>query len=176
MSNDHHARARQLLAGVSDPELPMLSVLDLGIVRRIRIDEERPDSIEVDITPTYSGCPALATIEADIRSALATEFATVTVATVLSPPWTTDWMSDTGKARLAEHGIAPPRPTRIVDGVTATMSRALPLLEMRPDTPPLCPRCGAASSELISRHGSTACKSLWRCTSCREPFDEFKPH
>lgn len=176
MTDDPQQIARGLLAGVNDPELPMLSVLDLGIVRRVEIDDTTPTSITVDITPTYSGCPAIATITSDIRTALSTRFSNVNVNTVLSPPWTTEWMSDTGKARLAEHGIAPPRSIRSSRAATSTMAQVLPLLDAQPNEPPACPRCGASSSELISTHGSTACKALWRCASCHEPFDEFKPH
>ncbi len=173
MTADPHSTAHELLAAVCDPELPMISVLDLGIVRRVDTDPADAGRVSVDITPTYSGCPALATIEADIRTALSTAFDDVEVRTVLSPAWTTDWMTEDGKAALAAHGIAPPRPVRALATATATMGT---LLELRNDDPPPCPRCGAADATRISEFGSTACKALWRCTSCAEPFDEFKAH
>lgn len=173
MSADPHTVAHELLAGVSDPELPMISVLDLGIVRRVDTDPNEPRRVSVDITPTYSGCPALATIEADIRAALATAFEDVEVRTVLAPAWTTDWMTEAGRAKLQAHGIAPPRPVRASASATATMGT---LLQLRDDEPPACPRCGGRNATRISEFGSTACKALWRCTSCAEPFDEFKAH
>jgi ring-1,2-phenylacetyl-CoA epoxidase subunit PaaD len=138
----------QVLEQVPDPEIPVVSVVDLGIVREVRPDR-------VLITPTYTGCPATQVIERDIREALdAAGFADVAVATTLSPPWTTDWISDTGKAKLQAYGIAPPSTAR-----TAT-----------------CPQCGSADTEEISRFGSTPCKALWRCRACAEPFDRFKCH
>jgi ring-1,2-phenylacetyl-CoA epoxidase subunit PaaD len=153
------ADAWDLLAQVPDPELPTVSVVDLGIARAVDVDGDR---VVVTITPTYSGCPAMREIEDDVRSRLAERFADVEVRTVLSPPWTTDWITEDGRRKLAGSGIAPP-------GV-----RMLPLLlEGRPEA---CPHCGSADVEELAGFGSTACKALWRCASCREPFDYVKAH
>lgn len=138
----------QALEGVADPEIPVVSVVDLGIVRDVRPDR-------VTITPTYTGCPATQVIERDIRAALdAGGFRDVTVETVLSPPWTTDWISESGKEKLRAYGIAPPSRDPVVH----------------------CPQCGSAETEEISRFGSTPCKAQWRCRACLEPFDRFKCH
>lgn len=152
-----------LLAEVPDPELPTVSVVDLGIARDVVVDG---DAVTVSITPTYSGCPAMREIEADVTAALARRFSSVTVRTVLSPPWTTDWITEQGRARLAAGGTAPPG--RVL----------LPLLEADGGAgrPEACPLCGGAELEELAGFGSTACKALWRCTSCREPFDYLKRH
>ena len=139
---------RDVLATVMDPEIPVISITDLGIVRDVSSDR-------VLITPTYSGCPASHAIEQLIRDALDSNgFRDVAIETTLSPPWTTDWMSETGKAALLAYGIAPPSDAR-----TAT-----------------CPQCGSTETVEVSRFGSTPCKSQWRCTACLEPFDRFKCH
>jgi ring-1,2-phenylacetyl-CoA epoxidase subunit PaaD len=151
--------AWELLADVPDPELPTVSVVDLGIARDVAYDGER---LVVTITPTYSGCPAMREIEDDVRARLSERFSDVEVRTVLSPPWTTDWITPDGRRKLAGSGIAPP-------GV-----RILPLLvEGRPEA---CPHCGSVDVEELAGFGSTACKALWRCVSCREPFDYVKAH
>ncbi|MCU1672915.1 MAG: phenylacetate-CoA oxygenase subunit PaaJ [Frankiales bacterium] len=151
--------AWELLAEVPDPELPTVSVVDLGIARDVTVDG---DAVVVTITPTYSGCPAMREIEQDVRAKLASRFASVDVRTVLSPAWTTDWITPGGREKLAGSGIAPPG------------ARMLPLLvEGRPDR---CPHCGSTETEELAGFGSTACKALWRCTSCREPFDYVKAH
>jgi ring-1,2-phenylacetyl-CoA epoxidase subunit PaaD len=151
--------AWELLADVPDPELPTVSVVDLGIARDVAYDGER---LVVTITPTYSGCPAMREIEDDVRARLSERFNDVEVRTVLSPPWTTDWITPDGRRKLAGSGIAPP-------GV-----RMLPLLvEGRPEA---CPHCGSVDVEELAGFGSTACKALWRCVSCREPFDYVKAH
>ena len=145
---DDAARIRAVLEGVPDPEIPVLSVVDLGIVREVATDR-------VTITPTYTGCPATQVIERDIRTALdAAGYRHVAVETALSPPWTTDWISETGRAKLHAYGIAPPTPKGAVR----------------------CPQCGSGDTEEISRFGSTPCKALWRCRTCAEPFDLFKCH
>jgi ring-1,2-phenylacetyl-CoA epoxidase subunit PaaD len=151
--------AWELLASVPDPELPTVSVVDLGIARDVQYDGGR---LVVSITPTYSGCPAMREIEDDVRARLLERFDDVEVRTVLSPPWTTDWITEDGRRRLAGSGIAPP-------GV-----RMLPLLAS--GRPVACPHCGSADVEELAGFGSTACKALWRCTSCREPFDYVKAH
>ncbi len=157
------ARAWEVLDGVPDPEIPVLSVRDLGIVRDV---QARDGAIAVTVTPTYSGCPATEAIAGDIRGALLEAGAArVEVLTRLDPPWTTDWISAQGREKLRRFGIAPPhtvpadapRPVRIV-------SRTVE-----------CPRCGSTRTTRLSAFGSTACKALYRCEACREPFDYFKP-
>ncbi len=146
------AEARAVAAGVEDPEIPVLTIEDLGILRDVRLDG---DTVEVVVTPTYSGCPAMNVIAWEIEAALhRAGFASVRVRSVLSPAWTTDWMSEDGKRKLRAYGIAPPDRS----------------------APPACPQCGSRSTELISPFGSTSCKALHRCLSCREPFDAFKCH
>ncbi|MDQ1698028.1 MAG: ring,2-phenylacetyl-CoA epoxidase subunit PaaD [Frankiaceae bacterium] len=156
------AAAWDLLAQVPDPEIPVLSVVDLGIVRAI---EESTDgrSVTVTLTPTYSGCPATEVIARDVRAALETRYDDVEVRTQLSPAWTTDWLSDAAKRKLGGYGIAPPS-GRVM----------LPLLDV--GAPAACPHCGATTVEELAAFGSTPCKALWRCTTCREPFDYFKKH
>jgi ring-1,2-phenylacetyl-CoA epoxidase subunit PaaD len=146
----------QWLSQVADPEIPVISVVDLGIVRGWQwLDDER---LEVMITPTYSGCPAMQAIADDIRSALTQHgLHEVTIATQLSPAWTTDWMTESGKAKLKAYGIAPPHHSGV-------------------QTPVECPHCGSSHTQCLSEFGSTACKALYRCEDCREPFDHFKCH
>jgi len=145
---DRIAAIEAVLATVPDPEIPAVSVMDLGIVRKVAADK-------VTITPTYSGCPATDFIERNIREALdAGGYRDVAIETVLSPPWSTDWISEEGKEKLRAYGIAPPELAK-----TAT-----------------CPRCGSADTEEVSRFGSTPCKAQWRCKECLEPFDRFKCH
>ena len=155
-------RARALAAAVPDPEVPVLTIDDLGVLREVTLE---PDgTVVVRITPTYSGCPAMETIRDDVLTALREGgYRRARVDLVLSPAWTTDWMSDDGRRKLAEYGIAPP--------ATEAEHRAGPValtLRMR------CPQCGSVDTEQLSRFGSTACKSLWRCRACLEPFDHFK--
>jgi ring-1,2-phenylacetyl-CoA epoxidase subunit PaaD len=140
------------LGEVPDPEIPVISVVDLGIVRDVAFEG---DECVVTITPTYSGCPATDFIERNIRDALdANGYRDVAVETVLTPPWTTDWISEEGKEKLRAYGIAPPELAK-----AAT-----------------CPRCGSPNTEEVSRFGSTPCKAQWRCKDCLEPFDRFKCH
>ncbi|MDH3264670.1 MAG: phenylacetate-CoA oxygenase subunit PaaJ [Paracoccaceae bacterium] len=136
---------------VPDPEIPVISVVDLGIVRDVAW---QGDTLAVTVTPTYSGCPATSVISLDIETALrARGIGKIELKRQLSPPWTTDWLSDKGRARLEEYGIAPPQPA---------------------GGPERCPRCGSGEVEKISQFGSTPCKAQWRCKSCLEPFDYFK--
>ncbi|MEO6205853.1 MAG: 1,2-phenylacetyl-CoA epoxidase subunit PaaD [Mycobacteriales bacterium] len=152
-------RAWEVLADVPDPEMPMVSVVDLGIARAVEV---KGDDVIVTLTPTYSGCPALEAIEHDVRVALEQVFAHVEVRTALAPAWTTDWITPAGRDKLAGAGVAPPG------------ARLLPLLiEGRPER---CPHCGGHELEELAAFGSTACKALWRCLSCREPFDYVKAH
>lgn len=153
-----------LLQTVNDPEVPVLSVIDLGIIRNVNID---CDAIEVVITPTYSGCPAMDMIAWNIRAVLAENgFTKASIKTVLSPAWTTDWMSDAGKQKLKEYGIAPPNPKQQV--CRDELFSADEAIE--------CPHCHSLHTTRISEFGSTACKSLYQCIDCREPFDYFKCH
>ena len=153
-----------LLEEVNDPEVPVLSVVDLGIVREVRAGEEE---IEIIVTPTYSGCPAMDVIRMNIRMKLMEQgYPDVKLTTVLSPAWTTDWMSERGKEKLQEYGIAPPLPLQQV---------CHPALFHREEAI-ACPHCHSYHTTLISEFGSTACKALYRCEDCREPFDYFKCH
>lgn len=146
----HHLR--EMVASVVDPEIPVLTIDDLGVLRSVAIEDE---SVVVTITPTYSGCPAMGQIEADIVAVLERAGVEhVEVRTTYSPPWTTDWISEEGHRKLARFGIAPP---------TAPQEAA-------------CPRCAGESPRLIARFGSTACKALMVCSVCGEPFDYFKRH
>ena len=159
------ARAWEILAGVADPEIPVVSVVDLGIVREVRAEGA---ALEITVTPTYSGCPATQVIEASIRRALADAGLDATVRTSLAPAWTTDWMTAAGREKLARFGIAPPG-TRAADApVPMRFVRAAPAAVA-------CPHCGAGDTERLAEFGSTACKALYRCRVCREPFDYFKP-
>jgi ring-1,2-phenylacetyl-CoA epoxidase subunit PaaD len=158
---------REVVGRVPDPELPMLSIADLGVLREVTVDEG--GHVEVTITPTYSGCPAMDAIRDDIRRALAEHgHPDATVRTVLAPAWTTDWITEAGRRALAEHGIAPPGP--------AARRRSGPVLvALSERTPVRCPQCGSADTREVSRFGSTACKALYSCTACGEPFDHVKP-
>lgn len=138
------------LADVPDPEIPVLSILDLGIVRDVSVN----GGVTVSLTPTYSGCPATEVIESSVLAALAKKgIESVVIKRVLSPPWTTDWISDAGREKLREYGIAPP--------VQANQSVA-------------CPQCESSHTERVSEFGSTPCKAAWRCRDCLEPFEYFK--
>jgi ring-1,2-phenylacetyl-CoA epoxidase subunit PaaD len=160
------ARAALLAAAraVPDPEIPVLTLGDLGVIRDVRVAAD--GAVEVDLTPTYTGCPATAVIADDVRAALRRAGADqVRIRTVLSPPWTTDWMSEAGRSKLREFGIAPPGPAARPAGSPRQVGLALSAR---------CPRCGSADTREVSRFGSTPCKSLWTCRSCAEPFDSFK--
>jgi ring-1,2-phenylacetyl-CoA epoxidase subunit PaaD len=150
----------QILEQVSDPEIPVLTIADLGIIRGIEIIE---DDFKITITPTYSGCPAMRVIESEIEAALAKEKITnFTIETVLSPAWTTDWLSEYGRRKLAEYGIAPP-----VDEPDKSILFA--------DAPKVsCPKCHSTNTKMVSLFGSTACKAHYQCNACFEPFDYFK--
>jgi ring-1,2-phenylacetyl-CoA epoxidase subunit PaaD len=153
-----------ILENVSDPEIPVLSVLDLGIVRDVLIQKD--DAIEVVITPTYTGCPAMSVIATNIKfELLGHGFRNVKIREVLSPAWTTDWMTESGKQKLKDYGIAPPVAKARIEKM---------LFEDHPSVK--CPQCGSENTELLSEFGSTACKSLMRCVDCSEPFDYFKCH
>lgn len=155
------AALRAAVAAVADPEIPVLTIEDLGILRDVTVAEG--GRVEVTLTPTYSGCPAVDTIRAEVERVLAEQgCADAVVRTVLAPAWTTDWISDEGRRKLAGFGIAPPGRCGGAGSVAA-----VELVR--------CPQCGSADTRLLSRFGSTACKALRVCTRCREPFDHFKP-
>ncbi|WP_310734614.1 1,2-phenylacetyl-CoA epoxidase subunit PaaD [Azohydromonas caseinilytica] len=159
-------RAWDVLAGVLDPEVPALSLCDLGIVRDVR---EAGDALEVVLTPTYSGCPATEVIEQSVREALERDgLGPVQLKLQRAPAWTTDWISEDGRRKLREYGIAPPG--HIEPGAPVAI-RLVP----RRIAPVACPRCGSTHTEQLSAFGATACKSLHRCLDCREPFEHFKP-
>ena len=158
--------AYAIAAEVTDPELPMLTLEDLGVLRDVHTDED--GSVRVTITPTYSGCPAMATMRDDlVHRLLSAGFQHVDVAVSLSPAWTSDWITQRGRDALAEHGISPPGPVRRPAGPVPLM-----LSPTRRDV--RCPRCGSDAVTLTSEFGSTACKALYRCTSCLEPFEHVK--
>jgi ring-1,2-phenylacetyl-CoA epoxidase subunit PaaD len=164
-----HATSEQVLAWldeVSDPEIPVISVVDLGIVRDVAWDG---DECVVTITPTYSGCPAMQVIAESVTRELNKRgISKVRLESRLSPAWTTDWMSDAGKAALKGYGIAPPAQQAIdISGLSRHQS-------IEPEV--ACPRCGSMHTRLVSQFGSTACKALYQCLDCREPFDYFKCH
>ena len=150
-------KIRQLLSTVTDPEVPVLTIMDLGILRDVKVDGEQ---IEIIITPTYTGCPAMDMISMNIKLALIEHgYTHIKITSVLSPAWTTDWMSDEGKRKLKEYGIAAPDKKFSIpkDGVE-------------------CPLCNSTTTRLVSEFGSTACKALYQCNDCKEPFDYFKCH
>jgi ring-1,2-phenylacetyl-CoA epoxidase subunit PaaD len=157
-----------LLEAVTDPEIPVITIRELGILRDIRL---RNGQVEVVITPTYSGCPAMGQIEDDVRTVLQAQGVAARVVTQLAPAWTTDWMTQSGRARLREYGIAPPH-TRAACKVQFTTKR----IAEHAEPAVACPRCGSENTTEISHFGSTACKALYRCLDCMEPFDLFKPH
>ena len=145
----------KLMAEIPDPEIPVLSIIDLGIVRDIKTDT---DEIEIIITPTYSGCPAMDMIRMNVRMILLEHgYQTIKITTILSPAWTTDWMNEKVKQQLKNYGIAPP-------------------LMNDNETKVKCPLCNSINTKLISQFGSTACKALYQCNDCKEPFDYFKCH
>ncbi len=157
----------QILEEVKDPEVPVLSILDLGIVREVEISrQDNLTIVNITITPTYSGCPAMDVISMDIRLKLIEKgYRNINIRQQLSPAWTTDWMSESGKEKLRAYGIAPPNPKQ--QFCTDEMFR---------EEAVACPRCGSYHTTLISQFGSTACKAMYRCEDCREAFDYFKCH
>jgi ring-1,2-phenylacetyl-CoA epoxidase subunit PaaD len=153
-----------LLEQVPDPEVPVLSVIDLGIVRDVKIND---DEAEVIITPTYSGCPAMDVISMEIKMILLEHgFKKVTITSILSPAWTTDWMSESGKEKLKAYGIAPPNATQTVCDIKLFAA----------EEAVQCPHCQSYNTHVVSQFGSTACKALYQCNDCLEPFDYFKCH
>lgn len=162
-------RAWEVLGKVADPEIPAVSVCDLGIVRDVL--EADDGALQVVLTPTYSGCPATEVIEHDVRRALL-DAGLGPVRTELrrAPAWSTDWISDAGRRKLRDYGIAPPAAS-----CHATAGAEQAVLLLRKDAAPACPRCGSSHTAQLAGFGSTPCKALWRCLDCAEPFDYFKP-
>ena len=156
---------RAAIAAIPDPEVPVITIEDLGVLREVLVDEQAR-TVTVLITPTYSGCPAMDAIRAHIEHVARREGYTASVQTRLAPAWTTDWMSTAGRDKLREFGIAPPG--RRSQGVPHPVAVGITVRRAT------CPLCGSQDTEEISRFGSTACKALRRCNECREPFDEFK--
>ena len=155
------------LENLADPEIPVISLRELGILRDVR---PVADGLEVVITPTYSGCPAMGQIEDDVRSTLKNAGISARVVTQLAPAWTTDWMSESGKEKLLAYGIAPPHQTPAGSSVMRFISKPA-LAEAVP-----CPHCGSSNTLESAHFGSTACKALYKCQDCQEPFDYFKPY
>ncbi|MHA7876670.1 1,2-phenylacetyl-CoA epoxidase subunit PaaD [Roseivivax sp.] len=163
------ALVRDWLSEVPDPEIPVISITDLGIVRDVAWEE---GTLVVRVTPTYSGCPATSVIEMEIERHLAERgVASLRVERQLSPPWTTDWIGPEAREKLRAYGIAPPIDGTASDGRLAARAARL---AGGGNASPACPRCGSARTEEVSRFGSTPCKAAWRCTDCLEPFDYFK--
>ena len=161
MTTTHTPTLWDIAAAVNDPEIPVLSIEDLGILRAV--DQDQDGTVRVTITPTYSGCPAMDVIRDDVETAFKKEgYDKVAVDLVLSPAWTTDWMSEEGKRKLNEYGIAPP------SGKAAAGGKVTVGLTVK------CPRCHSLNTKELSRFGSTACKALYTCQDCKEPFDYFK--
>lgn len=151
----------ELLTAIADPEIPVVTIREMGMLRDVHVTDK---GVEVIITPTYTGCPAMGIIEADIKALLETNgIAPVTVSMVYDPAWTTDWMTEEAKEKMRRYGIAPPGHTSCGNIVAAEKEIA-------------CPRCGSGHTEVISRFGATACKALYKCNDCKEPFEYFKCH
>jgi ring-1,2-phenylacetyl-CoA epoxidase subunit PaaD len=158
------AEIHQLMETIPDPEIPVISIVELGIVRDVKIADD--GKVTVCITPTYSGCPAMNAIEKDIRRTLTEHgYTDVDVKLVHTPVWTTDWIPDEAKEKLRKYGIAPPAHSTSDKSVLSLHPRAI-----------ACPRCGSLQTQMISPFGSTACKALYKCSACLEPFDYFKCH
>lgn len=170
LGSDPHLlhRVEQLLSHIPDPEIPVVSIRELGILREVFLKD---GIVQVVITPTYSGCPAMGQIEDDVRSALATAGIEAKVITRLAPAWTTAWMSEATREKLRAFGIAPPH----VQDAAAPRPIGFAQRALAADAVP-CPQCGSRNTTETSHFGSTACKSLWKCLDCLEPFDHFKPY
>ena len=164
-------QAWQVLEALSDPEIPVITLRELGILREVR---ESADGLEVVITPTYSGCPAMGQIEDDVKATLAAAGLPARVLTQLAPAWTTDWMSEAAREKLRAYGIAPPHACASTAPGAANVVQFAARSAMSEVVH--CPQCGSANTTETSHFGSTACKALYRCLDCMEPFDYFKPY
>ena len=152
----------ELMHQIPDPEIPVIDIVELGVIRAVKLNNI--SSVEITITPTYSGCPAMKQMEDDIRKQLnEAGFSEIKINTVYNPPWTTDWITQEAKVKLNNYGIAPPEHSSIDKGVLLGRDRIVK-----------CPRCSSTSTQLVSQFGSTACKALYKCSDCLEPFDYFK--
>jgi ring-1,2-phenylacetyl-CoA epoxidase subunit PaaD len=157
-------KIRNIISQVTDPEVPVLSIIDLGIIRDIKIENE---IVEITITPTYTGCPAMDIIKMNIRMVLLENgFKNISIKQILSPAWTTDWITENGKDKLKAYGIAPPNSKQVV--CSSDVFQTEEAIQ--------CPQCNSYNTVLISQFGSTACKALYRCNDCKEAFDYFKCH
>ncbi|WP_018581369.1 1,2-phenylacetyl-CoA epoxidase subunit PaaD [Corynebacterium pilosum] len=166
-TDERERRVWDIAAQVPDPEIPVISIADLGILRNVYFEE---DTAVITITPTYSGCPAMDTITSDVSDALRdSNVEDFRVDLVLNPAWTTDWITNHGRDKLRDYGIAPPQ------GLAERSSGPV-LLKLEAPKPITCPHCGSSNTAQIARFGSTACKALYNCKSCFEPFDYFKVH
>lgn len=165
------AEVTRLVESIEDPEIPVVTIADLGILRAVSVDDDGGYCVE--ITPTYSGCPALDAIEQSILEALQQQGVKARVKRVLQPAWTTDWMTEAGREKLLQYGIVPPE--RVAGDASLKIST---VAELKNDMHQklACPRCSSENTELVSEFGSTACKSQWRCRVCLEPFEQFKCH
>jgi ring-1,2-phenylacetyl-CoA epoxidase subunit PaaD len=171
-ASTRHAQVWTALEVLTDPEIPVVTLRELGILREVR---DGADGLEVVITPTYSGCPAMGQIEDDVRTTLAALGIKARVVTQLAPAWTTDWISHAAKEKLRAYGIAPPQcGSHGTGGDTSSVVR----FSARATAPEIvpCPQCGSSNTTEMSHFGSTACKALYRCLDCMEPFDYFKPY
>lgn len=152
----------ELMHQIPDPEIPVIDIVELGVIRAVKLNNK--SSVEITITPTYSGCPAMKQMEDDIRKQLnEAGFSEIKINTVYNPPWTTDWITQEAKVKLNNYGIAPPEHSSIDKGVLLGRERIVK-----------CPRCNSVATQLVSQFGSTACKALYKCSDCLEPFDYFK--
>ena len=164
MNSEESGRIREVLSRVTDPEIPVLTIDEMGILRDVKMED---DVVIVTITPTYSGCPAIDQITQDVEAALKSDgYPKSQVELILSPAWTTDWMTESSKEKLRAYGIAPP---------CHTLDERLATEDSRLTFRATCPQCDSINTQQISEFGSTACKALWKCIDCKEPFDYFKP-
>ena len=171
-SDPHHA-VWTLLESVTDPEIPVVSLREMGILRAVRESEQ---GLEVVITPTYSGCPAMSQMEDDVNAALAQAGVSARVITQLAPAWSTDWMTSEGRSKLRAYGIAPPQASACANQAVNVVQFASKKIAASAQLAVVCPQCGSDDTTETSHFGSTACKALYRCLNCLEPFDYFKPY
>lgn len=172
MSDPHYA-VWTLLEAVTDPEIPVVSLREMGVLRAVR---DSHDGLEVVITPTYSGCPAMSQMEDDVKAVLAGAGLTAQVLTVLAPAWSTDWMTPQARDKLRAYGIAPPQASACANQGQHVIQFAAPKGAAGAQPNVICPQCGSDNTTETSHFGSTACKALYRCLACLEPFDYFKPY
>lgn len=170
---DPHYTTWSLLESVTDPEIPVVNLREMGILRAVR---QTATGLEVVITPTYSGCPAMSQMEDDVVNALSTAGVAARVMTQIAPAWSTDWMTPEGREKLRAYGIAPPHPSGCATGGTSVIQFASRKAGASAAQTVACPQCGSHNTTETSHFGSTACKALYRCLSCLEPFDYFKPY